>query len=1080
MGGTVPGSGGSRWSRGTRPVLLLALTLVGCALVGSSAARAATITVNTFADPPLVGTYCDGSATCSLRQAIAHAASGDEISLDRGVYQVTQGAPLLIDKDLTITGAGGSATAIDGSLNRDAGNDLNRIMKIASGAVSITGLTFTGGGDGKDENFGGGATPTVNLNGGGAIFNESGSLALSDVAFVGNNGNTPIGGAVATTGPSLAMVNVTFSGNAAGVAGALRVRGGAVTGTGVTFDANNGAFGGGSVYIDGGSLTLSNSTIDGSAGQNGFGIGVHNARGTVTLTNVTIAHSQGYALETDVGATTSIQNTLIGLGGRGDCVPSGRNDSVTDSTTGPAVTHDNGNNLDENNDCSLQVSTLSGDPMLAPLAGNGGPTKTDALLHGSPAIDAGNPLACPASDQRGATRIGPCDIGAYEAQLVGQPTATAGEATASSSGGSSSATLRADINLRGEGGAFFFQWGPALDLGSSTPLVGAGNPSEQTTVSEELSGLLPGRTYSFRAVAENASGSTTSENTSSFTTPADQPSVTGVQQSAGDDTSATIDFTIDPNGDSTQYFVEWGTTPDFGNETDTVDIGTTAGAQQRSVTLTGLDAGTTYFARVVARNGFGETDVDTQFSTSATAAPEDVYVDAAWSDVSDGDPVTGPQGQPLTFGTDAFATIGNAVEAVNSSADSGATNTTIHVAAGDYSEEGPLFLQEQGERLIGAGRDVTHVDLPQLALAAAEQVVDGFDLAGPGSWDGVNVCQGCNAPVVSLEGDSSDSSEHDVPQHAIVRNNRISGGIQGVSLNRSELADFPAGGSEVSGNEILHNISGVYVDGGSNNLIAGNDIHDNGGSSGPQALGPDRGRVQHASERKRRQRQYDRSLRQPRHQRPHLGQHDQRQHDHGQRHELPAVRGVLRDRDHRGPGQRKRQRRVGKHDHRQCLCGYQDRHLRRRQHDPRQHDRRHTQRRGRQLGRRGCRRRRDPDHERRCDEHDDHRQHAARQQRLGDPAGRLRGQLGRQRREPKRHQRQCGRWCREQRRRRVPCDRELVGLLRRSVRSRARPRRRREHERDLRPVPHHVVPRRRRVPEHTAAADGPHDVRVGV
>lgn len=53
---------------------------------------------------------------------------------------------------------------------------------------------------------------------------------------------------------------------------------------------------------------------------------------------------------------------------------------------------------------------------LAPLADNGGPTLTHALLANSPAIDAGDNAACPASDQRGLARPqgAACDIGAYE------------------------------------------------------------------------------------------------------------------------------------------------------------------------------------------------------------------------------------------------------------------------------------------------------------------------------------------------------------------------------------------------------------------------------------------------------------------------------------------------------------------------------------------------------------------------------------------------------------------------------------------------------------------------------------------
>jgi hypothetical protein len=60
-----------------------------------------------------------------------------------------------------------------------------------------------------------------------------------------------------------------------------------------------------------------------------------------------------------------------------------------------------------------QVNT---DPMVGPLAENGGPTLTHALLTGSPAIDAGDDAVCPATDQRGVSRPQgvACDIGAYE------------------------------------------------------------------------------------------------------------------------------------------------------------------------------------------------------------------------------------------------------------------------------------------------------------------------------------------------------------------------------------------------------------------------------------------------------------------------------------------------------------------------------------------------------------------------------------------------------------------------------------------------------------------------------------------
>jgi hypothetical protein len=71
-----------------------------------------------------------------------------------------------------------------------------------------------------------------------------------------------------------------------------------------------------------------------------------------------------------------------------------------------------------------QVGTAANpiDPRLGPLANNGGPTRTHALLAGSPAIDASDNSAAPATDQRGVARsrdgdddgTSVVDIGAFE------------------------------------------------------------------------------------------------------------------------------------------------------------------------------------------------------------------------------------------------------------------------------------------------------------------------------------------------------------------------------------------------------------------------------------------------------------------------------------------------------------------------------------------------------------------------------------------------------------------------------------------------------------------------------------------
>ncbi len=83
-----------------------------------------------------------------------------------------------------------------------------------------------------------------------------------------------------------------------------------------------------------------------------------------------------------------------------------------------------GNNLDGDGTCNLAPGLgdlVSTDPRLGPLADNGGPTETHALLAGSPAIDAGSDdCPPPATDQRGVARPdgAACDIGAFEWTII--------------------------------------------------------------------------------------------------------------------------------------------------------------------------------------------------------------------------------------------------------------------------------------------------------------------------------------------------------------------------------------------------------------------------------------------------------------------------------------------------------------------------------------------------------------------------------------------------------------------------------------------------------------------------------------
>ncbi len=172
----------------------------------------------------------------------------------------------------------------------------------------------------------------------------------------------------------------------------------------------------------------------GGAGGNGSGNFYH-ASGQFTLTNCTFALNQSIA----GGGGTGGAGGLGGPGG-GATGPTGSpglsgsafggfstsggwsfNSVLCSNAPGgncAGTIQDAGHNLSSDASCNFtNVGSLNNtDPSLGPLADNGGPTLTMALLPGSPAIDAGDTAAAPLTDQRGFPRpVGPvADIGAYE------------------------------------------------------------------------------------------------------------------------------------------------------------------------------------------------------------------------------------------------------------------------------------------------------------------------------------------------------------------------------------------------------------------------------------------------------------------------------------------------------------------------------------------------------------------------------------------------------------------------------------------------------------------------------------------
>ncbi|MBS1793092.1 MAG: carboxypeptidase regulatory-like domain-containing protein [Acidobacteria bacterium] len=335
---------------------------------------------------------------CSLRGAIerTNATPGaDTISFDPTVFATPQtttlgNSPLVVENNggLTINGPGANL------LTLDANNQSSVMVLKSGGTLNVSGFTFTGGN-----------AIYANALSGGGLLNEGGSLTVSNSAIV-NNRATNNGGGISAGGLTT-VANCTISGNTATGGGGIEVaQGGSLTLTNSTVSGNT-ATGSGGGIVTGGPITINSSTIADNTAGDGGGISQQDP-GDISLLNTIVAGNRA-ATAPDFGGTILSQGyNLIG------------------STSGATVTGTTTGNI------------LNQDARLLPLLPNNAATPTHALPPNSPAVNAGTAVNTPALDQRGKTRTGATDIGAYEAGANLVVTNTAN---------SSAGSLRAAVDL---------------------------------------------------------------------------------------------------------------------------------------------------------------------------------------------------------------------------------------------------------------------------------------------------------------------------------------------------------------------------------------------------------------------------------------------------------------------------------------------------------------------------------------------------------------------------------------------------------------------------------------------------------
>jgi len=309
-------------------------------------------------------------------------------------------------------------------------------IKNSGGTITISNSTITSnkarsGGQGGGISHHKGSTTIVNseISGnrasaaGGGVQLTSGSVTIENSTIMRNKGQDVAGGIWVLNSGDLTVVNSTISGNRTVLIGGGGVtnQGGNVVIRGSTISGNKTGDDGGGLDNEFGTFTVENTTVSGNKSAKKGG-GVLNS-GTFTLLNSTISNNNAMR---GGGVYNFGRITLKGSVISGNKASMGAEVSKYASSSSTVTANDfnlfgaNGNSgvVGFTPGVSDIVPGVALGSILGPLADNGGPTMTHALVPGSPAIDAipGADPECNGTDQRGVARPqgAGCDIGAFE------------------------------------------------------------------------------------------------------------------------------------------------------------------------------------------------------------------------------------------------------------------------------------------------------------------------------------------------------------------------------------------------------------------------------------------------------------------------------------------------------------------------------------------------------------------------------------------------------------------------------------------------------------------------------------------
>ncbi len=175
------------------------------------------------------------------------------------------------------------------------------------------------------------------------------------------------------------------------------------------------------------------------------------------------------------------------------------------------------------------------------------------------------------------------------------------------------ATLVCKVDANGEDTDVWFEWGEDdNDLDEETRTVEVDRDETNQTVRISITGLDEDTRYYFRCFADNRDGDDksgiedfrTDDNGGSRSD--DEPNVTTLSATDIDNTSAVLRGEVDPNGEDTDAWFEWGTSSsNLNRDTSSEDVGDGNSDVDFDRRISGLNTNTTYYFRAVAESREG-------------------------------------------------------------------------------------------------------------------------------------------------------------------------------------------------------------------------------------------------------------------------------------------------------------------------------------------------------------------------------------------------------------------------------------------------------------------------------------------